>query len=290
MEKLAIIFDMETNDPDDYLTLLMLLGHRKVDLKAVSITPGSAYQVGLVRRTLSLFGKNIPVGAFDITHPKTCLSPWHEEVYGKVEPSDDAEEGAKVLAKYCNENTLLVTGAPLKNVGKALTIPHFQLGTLVAQGGFAGEGVVPEEKQLPQFKGKLTCPTFNLNGDVPSALKTLEAENIKKRYFVSKNVCHSVFYDATIHAEVKAKKEYSLALSLIFKGMDRYLQKKPEGKKLHDPLAACCAIEPNIGTWEEVSLFRQKGEWGAKIDKNTNTWIITDYNRALFLETFTDLA
>ncbi len=282
-----IVFDMETNDPDDYLTLLLLLGHPQVHLKAVTLMPGSPYQVGLVARTLKLFDRKIPIGAYNIAHEKTCVSGWHEKVYGKITPSTQAEEGWKVLLEQCDENTTLVTGAALKNLGRVLDEPTFRLGRLVAQGGFAGEGVVPTEKQLDKFKSRYTCPTFNLNGDISSAFKALESTQIAKCFFVSKNVCHGVVYDEAINQEVAAVKDKSLSLQLIYKGMDFYLTKNKEGKKLHDPLAACCALNPDIATWAEVELYRERGEWGAKLKENTNTWIITDYNHAEFVRTFT---
>lgn len=282
-----IVFDMETNDPDDYLTLLLLLGHPQVNLKAVTLMPGSTHQVGLVARTLELFGRKIPIGAYNLAHEKSCVSGWHEKVYGKIFPSTEAAEGWKVLLEQCDENTTLVTGAALKNLGRVLDEPAFRLGRLVAQGGFAGEGVVPTEQQLEKFKGKTTCPTFNLNGDVPSAFKALESTQIAARFFVSKNVCHGVVYDEAIHQAVVAVKDKSLSLQLIYKGMDFYLTKNKEGKKLHDPLAACCALNPNIATWAEVALYRERGEWGAKLKENTQTWIITDYNHAEFVKTFT---
>lgn len=285
---LDIVLDMETQDPDDYLTLLLLLGHTQVRLKAVTITPGSPYQVGLVRRTLAMFGRDIPVGAYNIQHPKTCVSTWHEKVYGTITPSEQAREGSEVLLECCDENTILITGAPLKNVGKALDLPAFRLGCLVAQGGFAGEGVVPTELQLEKFKGKLTCPTFNLNGDVPSAFKVLATDQIGTRYFVSKNVCHGVYYDSAMHTEVGKLLEKSQSMRMIYKGMKAYLQDKAEGKKMHDPLAACCAIDRSIGEWAEVELFRQKGEWGSRLAENTRTWIITRYDHQKFIQTFTD--
>ena len=37
---------------------------------------------------------------------------------------------------------------PLHNLGHALELPKFALGRWVAQGGFAGEGVVPSELQM----------------------------------------------------------------------------------------------------------------------------------------------
>ncbi len=318
---------METNDPDDYLSLLFLLGNPNINLKAVTITPGAVYQVALVERTLALFGKkDIPVGAYNISHPKSCVSPWHEQAFGKIILPENINEntptGAKVLQENCDENTILITGAPLKNLGLALDMPDFRLGTLVAQGGFAGEGVVPFEKQLEKFKGKKTCPTFNLNGDIPSAFKALASEKIQKRYFVSKNVCHDVFYGYIMHQLVKEKIEllelentenkmeetensHLFSLKMIHKGMNFYLQnkhRKPEiitettknetlkkdifGKNLHDPLACCCALDLTIGEWAEVEIFREKGEWGSKLAQNTNTWIITDYNHELFVKTF----
>src|SRR5437867_351136 len=152
---LDIVWDMETGDPDDFLTLLLLLGHPRVNLKAVTIAPGTPAQVGLVRRALSWFGRDLPVGAFDLNHPKDCVSKWHYRVYGDAPASLDAEPGPAVLLRECDENTILVTGAPPKNLGAAVGSDGFVLGQWVAQGGFAGEGVVSAEQQLPQFKGKI---------------------------------------------------------------------------------------------------------------------------------------
>lgn len=65
---LDVVWDMETGDPDDFLTLLLLLGHPRVNLRGVTITPGTPDQVGVVRHALALFGRDIPVGAFDLDH------------------------------------------------------------------------------------------------------------------------------------------------------------------------------------------------------------------------------
>lgn len=72
------LLDMETSDPDDFLTLLLLLGHPTVDLRAVTVTPGSRTQVALVRSVLRWFGRtDIRVGAYNLDHPKPCVSAWH---------------------------------------------------------------------------------------------------------------------------------------------------------------------------------------------------------------------
>jgi inosine-uridine nucleoside N-ribohydrolase len=287
--KLEVLWDMETGDPDDFFTLLFLLGHPLVHLKAVTITPGTPEQVGLVRKALSWFERDIPVGAFSLQHQKSCVSTWYSEIYGSITPSQEATPAYQVLLENLTSETTLITGAPLKNLGALIQytqqhkIPFF-LPRLVVQGGFAGEGIVP--RPLEKFKGRRTCPSYNLNGDPHSALLALKCQQIALRRFVSKNVCHGVFYDKTLHEAVGAIKSKSLSLSLIWKGMEAYLKKHPEGKKFHDPLAACCAIDESIGTWVEVELFREKGEWGAKKASGTNTWIIIEYSHKKFLQTF----
>ena len=48
---------------------------------------------------------------------------------------------------------------------------------------------------------------------------------------------------------------------------------------------AKCAIDTTIATWAEVEIYREKGQWGAKLQPNSNTWIITDYDHQKFLQT-----
>jgi pyrimidine-specific ribonucleoside hydrolase len=282
-----VVWDMETSDPDDFLTLLLLLGHPAVRLRAVTVTPGSAHQVGLVRRALSWFGRSLPVGAHNLDHPKPCVSSWHYQAYGEAPPSRDAEPGGLVLRRCCDEQTTLITGAPLKNLGSAMALDGFRLGRLVAQGGFAGEGVVPPERQLDKFRGRVTCPTFNLNGDPRSALAALRHPGIGVRRFVSKNVCHGVVYDQALHGRVAALRDRSRSLDLIWRGMDAYLGRQGAGKAFHDPLAACCAIDEAIGDWAEVELYRERGEWGARLCPGSGTWIITGHDHERFLHTLT---
>ena len=344
---MKVVFDMETADPDDYLTLLLLLGHPEVDLRAVTITPGSRWQVGLVRRVLAEHDHDIPVGVRNLEHPKECVSSWHGRAYGAFDPSDDAVAAGPLLVDVCDADTTLITGAPVFNLGAACESPDFELGRWVAQGGFAGEGVVPTELQMEKFAGRTTMATFNLGGAPKAALAALEHPGIAERRFVSKNVCHRVVYDESFHERVGAVKDRRASLGAIWKGMEAYLAPKrssghtptrdpivlvdddgkreialaealalaesqgldlievaphldppicrimaakdvpPYGKKLHDPLAACCAIEPRIGTWREVELFRKKGKWGSRLSAGSGTWIIIDYDPELFFETLT---
>jgi len=290
-ERIDVVWDMETGDPDDFLTLLLLCGHPAVNLKAVTVTPGSRHQVGVVRWALAAMGRDIPVGAFNIDHPKECVSGWHYRAYGDMPPSDEAAPGWQVLAENFDEDTTFITGAPLKNLGALIArgddAPDWKLGRWFAQGGFAGEGVVPPELQLSKFAGLDVVPTYNFNGAPRAALAALTDPRIGARWLVSKNVCHRVYYDPEVHRQVTAVKDQSRALQLIWKGMERYLKKKRDGKKFHDPLAACCAINPDIGTWVPVEMFRRGGKWGARCKEGSDTHIIIDYDPVAFLKTLT---
>lgn len=287
---LNVIWEMETNDPDDFLTLLFLLGHPAIHLKAVNVTPGTPEQIGLVRHAITTwFQQDIPIGAFNMAYQKPCVSSWHYQAYGPIPPSQDAEPGAEIVRQLCDEQTTYLIGAPLKNLGQAIRFPAndggnpLKVGRVIIQGGFAGEGVIPEELQLDKFKGRRTCESFNLNHAAKETLALLSSPLVKHRYFVAKNVCHRVVYDHTLHQHFSAKKESSLSHALIWQGMEVYLQDNPQGKLLHDLLAACCAIDMGIGTWAEVEVYREKGQWGATLSPGSNTWIITDYDHEKFL-------
>jgi len=373
LERMDVIWDMETGDPDDFITLVFLLGHPLVNLLAVTVTPGGADQVGLVRWALKMFEveDKVRVGSFHQPAALASLdkknkgevinrvSKWHYKVYGDgmtwvkdppiddpndiqirmrmgqvppIERSNEAEHGPDLLWELMGENTTLITGGPLKNLGKMLLDKSLllfeqtpRLGKLVVQGGFAGDNVVPKENRLPKFDGKITCPTYNLNGDPQAALRLLEKRHwFQDLRFVSKNVCHGVAWTPEIHelygevlTEVlwnggaatnlphitellkegalvnlmdtgtplqEAGSPWGLAMKLIYLGMDRYLEKKPGGKALHDPLAAACALNNDIGEWVEVEMYREKGQWGARLQEGSGVRIIIDYYTELFIE------
>lgn len=291
---LDLVFDMETNDPDDLFTLLILAGHPRVNLRAVTVIPGGADQIGLVRHMLGLFGLDIPVGARNLTPDGPKVSQWYYDVYGPIAPSHQAAPADEVLAACCDSSTTLLTGGPLKNLASAIRrTPEnpstpLRIGRWVAQGGFAGEGVVPAAKQLKKFRGLRTCATHNLGVDPKSALIALSYPEIEARYFVAKNVCHRVVYDRAMHDLFAGLKDKHQSFALVWQGMEAYLSQNPAGKKFHDPLAACCAIDPQIGSWAEVELYREGGEWGARLSPGSKTWISVDYDHAKFIQVMTE--
>ena len=288
--RLKLVFDMETGDPDDFMTLLWLADHPDIELRAVTVTPGSRAQIGVVRWGLRALGReDVPVGAYNLDHPKDSVSAWHYKTFGQLPPSDDARPGFELLAEQLDASTTLLTGAAVKNLKRLLEseLPEgFRLGRWVAQGGFAGDDVVPEQHRLAKFAGRVTCPTYNFNGDPKGARLALDHPAIAERRCVSKNVCHGVVYDAAFHERVAAHRDSRESMRMIHAAMDAYLRKRPTGKMFHDPLAACCALDPSIASWREVELYRARGEWGSRLTDGTNTWITVAADQEAFARVF----
>lgn len=286
-----VIFDMETSDPDDFLTLCWLCSHPKVNLIGVTVTPGTQEQIGLIRRTLyECHSNTVYIGSFDSQRQDGCVSGFHYNIPGfKIESAKADGSGAEIikdcLKKY--PDATLLTGAPLKNLHNFLkTCPDIILQHWVAQGGFAGDSLVKPENRLVKFAGRETCPTFNFNGDPHGALLALSSNQIQQRTLVSKNVCHSISYDQKFHELFKPRQNFKPGMNLIFKTMEVYLQRHPKGKMLHDPLAACVMMQPDICEFEEVEVYRSKGEWGSKKSQNTKTKISISVDPVRFQETF----
>ncbi|CAF2216823.1 unnamed protein product [Rotaria magnacalcarata] len=251
--RLQVVFDMETGDPDDFITFLFLLGHPRVHLKAVTVVPGTPDQID-----------------------------------ASINESRNALDANDVLLTHCDEKTILICGGPLINVAKAIQTGQLKVGRLVVQGGFSGDNIIPEEKRLSKFNGRLTCHTFNLGADIKAAKIVLDYNGIKERYFVSKNVSHGVLYTNDTHKQLEKIKDNSQSLQEIYHVMSVYL--KNPGKKekaFHDPLAACCAIDLSIGKWKDVQLYMDEKtkEWGSVINENPNVKIIVDYDHEKFLST-----
>jgi len=269
-----------------------------VELRAVTITPGSQEQVALVRWLLQQLGlKNVRMGAqnwpSNASKPVN-LSTRFYKCFGRSQDGEPkCEEAAQVLFECCDASVTLVTGAALHNLGDALRMDGFCLGRWVAQGGFAGEGVVPPDKQLDKFKGKQTCATWNFGGNVPAAQAALASMAIERKICVSKNVCHSVYYDDQFHMALRAaaaiqakeapKGARAIAFEMMYDAMDEYLRHKPGGKKMHDPLALATALDESVCELVEVKLFCQKGQWGSILQPGSGVWISIAYDALKFV-------
>jgi pyrimidine-specific ribonucleoside hydrolase len=282
--RLNIAFDMETSDPDDVMALCLLCTHPGVILRAVTVTPGSRAQVGLVRYVLDrLDHKNTSIGSARPNHPKDCVSSFHYDWLGPIPPKSPDGTGSCVLQDvfHSHPNTTVITGAALSNISAALGAGVI-IPSMFIQGGFAGDSVVPEQYRLEKFRGRETCATYNLNGDVPAAKHVLESPSVLKRHLVSKNVCHGVIYDPATHERMMRVENPNPGFALMREGMAKYLGKNPKGKAFHDPLAAMSTIDPGICEFARVQLYRDKGEWGSRLSDDSSTFIAINYNRERF--------
>ncbi len=283
---IPIIFDMETSDPDDALTLCLLAGHPEVNLVGVTVTPGSRQQMGVVAELLKRLDKgHVPYAARDIDYPKECVSEFHYKWLGKIEPGGSPMRACDLIENILSwqPDTKIITGAALTNIKNLLNEnPHVKIQEMLIQGGFAGDSVVAPEHRLAKFAGKETCPTFNLNGDIEAAKLVLSDPRVALRHFVSKNICHGVVYDMPMHERMKTKRNNNIGIQMIVEGMEVYLRKNKDGKKFHDPLAACALIDKSVCEFKEVELYREKGEWGSRLKSGTNTFISVSVDRNRF--------
>ena len=89
-----------------------------------------------------------------------------KKLWFKGEVSGHSQDIIEIFTD-CDKDVILLTGGPLHNLGKALSNNDgFYVGKWVGQGGFAGEGVIPREKQMKKFLGKKSIATWNFNGCV----------------------------------------------------------------------------------------------------------------------------
>lgn len=282
MMRTPIHFDMETQDPDDVLTLAILATHPRAELVGVSCTPGGPDQVGLVRHVLDRLGLTTISVAGDPQRTKPCVSAFHDKWLGRFQVDAPQEPGA-LLERNAQLGATLLTGGPLKNLNG---VPSFC--RWVAQGGFAGDSIVPPEHRLPKFAGKETCATFNFNGAPKVAEAMLASPSIREKTLVSKNVCHGVAWDQTFHERVRALPKRTTGFQLAFEGMGLYLKGHPSGKLIHDPLALAVAIEPSICEFRPVEMYRLRGEWGARLKPDSDTRISISVNRERLFEVLTE--
>jgi hypothetical protein len=302
---LPIVFEMETSDPDDFMTLLWLADHPRVDLVGVLVTPGTTDQARLVRWALERCGKKlVQIGVRDdYDNPKDRVlfaedpfatphvSAFHYKVYGEECRRwgfGATVKGHELLSWLVNDHPELtvVTGAPPKILGA--WHPDQKLKRWVMQGCFAGDNLVAPADRLPKFAGKTTCPSFNPGGAHKETLELLASDRIERRLFVSKNVCHGVVWTPAMQWDLEVlATTMRPGLETMIHGLNRYLEDKGRGKAMHDLVAAAVALDESVCSFTEVEIYRERGEWGAKAAAGTNTWIsvalpkISDFVRVL---------
>ena len=272
----GVVFDMETRDPDDALTLCLLATHPRLRLAAVTVTPGTPQQIAVVREILRRLERSVPVGARDSASKADAVSAFHPAWLGAL--ADAAPDGVAhelMAAAFTAEpDAVLLTGAPLQNLRNLLREhPAVVIRRWVAQGGFAGDNLVPPERRLAKFDGRTLCESFNFGGDKKATQAALASPQIIQRDLVSKNVTHGFAWDPELQARLLATSDLHAGAALARDAMAVYLRERPEGKLLHDPLAACAILDRDAFTWAEVEVMYERGQWGATLRPGTGTFI-----------------
>jgi hypothetical protein len=114
--KINVLLDMETGDPDDVITLCILASNPNINLLAVTVMPGTNEQIGLVKLILKEASLNIPVGSYRIGYPKKCVSNFYYKWLGDFQPQNPDDLGYVIIngiIKSYPDVTILST-APLK--------------------------------------------------------------------------------------------------------------------------------------------------------------------------------
>jgi inosine-uridine nucleoside N-ribohydrolase len=284
-----IAYDMETGDPDDALALCILADHPAVELAALTLNPGTREQVGIARRILERAGAAaVPVGARAPDREAGAVSAFHREWLGDVAAAAPDAPAHEVLAAALQADpaTVLVSGAPLHNVRDLLrNHPGVRIERWVAQGGFAGDNVVPPELRLPKFAGRTMTESHNFGANKKATLAVLNDDRVRARDLVGKNVTHGVAWDAALQAQVRAMDGVRPGLRLAAEAMDVFLAAEPAGKLLHDPIAVGAAIDPSIMTWVDAEVTYRGGRWGSEPAPGSRSRVAVAVDRAALLRT-----
>ena len=187
---------------------------------------------------------------------------------GKIRETNLKKMGIEIYYEFPEDTNIVFCGGALTTLAKY--IEKNKISTLVMNGGFVGNNIVPKMDVLEKFEGKKTMRTFNFNCDVESTDKVLKSstEKIGKIILVGKNVCHSKMNTSN---EIWNYQEYD------------YLFKKYKVRKekcLHDLLMChegLCLLnlidDKTYCEFEEVYPYNEglNGEmtkWGSKKDNN----------------------
>lgn len=277
-----VIFDMETGDPDDLITLLMLLNNPDINLKAVTCYEGSPVQIGLIEHVINLSGKNIPVAGWNSENKE--LNNYYAQVVGTWKPSNSKITPVELLTKELTEDTYLLTGAPLTNIAAFLKEnPHRIIERMTTQGGYLGD-LVPEEKRLEKFKNRKSIRTYNLTNDTDAFNTINYSSQIVDLTYVTKDLCHGFLYLPEIHENIDFKNDD--VSQLLKKALGFYASKKV-AKAMHDPLAMLFMLYPEIGNRIPINMsfaIEKKHKVFSSVAGNENSFtfglVEYDYDKA----------
>lgn len=266
MNKQNVIFDMETGDPDDLITLLMLILNPDVNLKAVTCWGGTPIQTGLLKHVLNLASLDIPVGG-DNTADAVELDAYYYKNVGTWKPALALNTALDVLLQHLDSSTNLLTGAPLTNVSAYLNHGG-KINTMTTQGGYLGD-LVPV--RLDKFKNRSEVPTYNLGNDLDAFNTVNYSDQINSLTYVTKDLCHGFLYTQAFHNTVNFGNR---PVSQLLKRCLAHYADINRPKAMHDVLAMLVQLYPELGKTcsIQMSYRMDKGRPVFSSQKSTDTF------------------
>lgn len=258
-------------DPDDFFAICYLL-NAGVDIKAILVSPGHPYQVGIARFICDYCGVKIPIGVAD---PDKYKVDDYTGFYANIMkmcgivPSNKYDGIGHEMAEdifHSDPDVTFFAIGPMKNLGLFMKQnPYDRIKKFYMQGGFIGYDCHndPNVVRLDKFEGKQVVHTYNLNGDINAGVM-LTCMDVDDRRFISKNVNHTVLFDSQKYAEMLEiwhGRSPEVPYELFLKAAQAYDFQKRE-KKFHDPTAVACLLHPSIAQWADGQLYHTKQGWG----------------------------
>lgn len=255
------------HDPDDFFALCYLASEG-VNIRAILISPGDPDQIAIAKLFTTELGLDIPIGVSHKDRNKNSSGSIHHDLLNKYGRSLSAKaDGAgenimeDVLKKY-PDCELFVIG-PVTSIGRFMKKhPEVSFKRATMQGGFLPYSLHWPAVHHPDFSGKESMPTFNLNGDREGGAAFLNG-NIQERRMVGKNVCHTVLFEKDVF-ELRTRKQ-GRAWELFEEAGELYFRRH-EFKKFHDPTAAACHLYPEIGTWVRGKTIKAGSGWTTEVN------------------------
>ena len=308
MELEKVIVEIETGDIDDSIALIYALMCPHFEVLAVLVCPGSVQQLGLVERLydyIKLPKEQRPILGSLNFNESSKVSPMYTRTYGPYENyKGERRLGKDIIIENCKKfpnQIVYITLGPPKILSQALLEnDYIQVKMWLAQGGFAGVGVVDENKILPKFKGMKESPTWNLGGSVKESEFLMGHSRIGCRFFVSKNVCHDIVYDSSIHEQMKILSKEGTFASYFYDIMEKayFKHKKDKNlnkgsnrgtcikKKIHDIIPLMTLFNKDVCKFKQVQLKynRKNSSWGSTLANDTDTYISVEYDPIIYFK------
>jgi len=256
------------HDADDFFAICYLAaaGYK---IRALVLTPGDPDQIAIAQFLIEELQIPAKLGVSKLNREKLSSGSIHHELLRKYKRGLAGKANSmgkdvlrEVYLEYPDCEAFII-GPPTNFGGFLKENPDIYVPKLVMQGGFLSYNSHNfATHKSDKMIGQDTMPTFNMNGD-PKATHTILSANIGERYFVGKNVCHTVLFtkerlEQFAPAQCRASELFMEAAQMYFA--------KHQDKKWHDPTASLALNHGEVFDFVRGNPYNSKGKWGTQLD------------------------